>query len=87
MCAEEGDKNEKKEANISPLDAALEPVDIAAEKLDLEPGLCEKIKQTKPEMIVHFPVKTGNRKIKVFTGYRIQHSIGHTSEASLHNPC
>jgi len=66
---------EKKETKINPLDVALKQVDIAAEKLNLEPGLCEKIKQTKREMIVHFPVKMDNGKIRVFTGYRVQHNM------------
>lgn len=45
------------EKKINPFDVAIKQVDIAAEKLNLGPGLCEKIKQTKRELIVHFPVK------------------------------
>ena len=63
------------ERKISSLDVAMKQVDIAAKKLNLEPGLCEKIKQTKREIIVHFPVKMDNGKIRIFTGYRIQHNM------------
>jgi glutamate dehydrogenase (NAD(P)+) len=65
----------EKKDNISPIDVAMKQVDIAAEKLKLEPGLCEKIRQTKWELIVHFPVKMDNGKVKVFTGYRVQHNM------------
>ena len=60
---------------INSLDVAMKQVDIAAEKLKLEPGLCQKIKQTKRELIVHFPVKMDDGSIKVFTGYRVQHNV------------
>ena len=60
---------------INPIDVAMKQVDIAAEKLKLDPGLCEKIKQTKRDLIVHFPVKMENGKVKVFTGYRVQHNM------------
>ncbi len=60
---------------INSLDVALRQVDIASEKLKLDPGLLEKIKQTKRELIVHFPVKMDDGNIKVFTGFRVQHNV------------
>jgi glutamate dehydrogenase (NAD(P)+) len=60
---------------INPLDVALRQVDIASEKLKLDPGLLEKTKLTKRELIVHFPVKMDEGSIKVFTGYRVQHNV------------
>jgi glutamate dehydrogenase (NAD(P)+) len=65
----------EKEDKINPIDVAIKQVDIAAEKLDLDPGIYEKIKQTKRELIVHFPVKMDDGKVKVFTGYRVQHNM------------
>jgi glutamate dehydrogenase (NAD(P)+) len=65
------DKNKK----INPIDVATKQVDIAAKHLKLESGLCEKIKQTKRELIVHFPVKMDDGSLKVFTGYRVQHNM------------
>jgi glutamate dehydrogenase (NAD(P)+) len=62
-----------KDKRINPLDVAMKQVDIAAEKLKLDPGVCEKVKQTKRELIVHFPVKMDDGSVKVFTGYRVQH--------------
>lgn len=60
---------------ISPLDAAMKQVDIASEKLGLDSDLCEKIRYTKRELTVHFPVKMDDGKIKIFTGYRVQHNM------------
>jgi glutamate dehydrogenase (NAD(P)+) len=53
----------------------MKQVDIAAERLKLDPGLCEKIKRAKRELIVHFSVKMDNGSIKIFTGYRVQHNM------------
>ncbi|HXX33179.1 MAG TPA: Glu/Leu/Phe/Val dehydrogenase [Thermodesulfobacteriota bacterium] len=65
----------EKKDKINPIDVAMKQVDMAAEKLHLEPGLREKIKQTKREVIVHFPVKMDDGRIKVFAGYRVQHNM------------
>jgi glutamate dehydrogenase (NAD(P)+) len=63
------------EKKINSLDVALKQVDIAAEHLHLDSGIREKLKQTKRELTVHFPVKMVDGTIKIFTGYRIQHNV------------
>lgn len=60
---------------VNPLDVALKQVDIAAKHLKFDLGLIEKTKQTKKELIIHFPVKMDDGSVKVFTGYRIQHNV------------
>jgi glutamate dehydrogenase (NAD(P)+) len=65
----------KKEKRMNPLDVAMKQVEIASEKLKLGSGLYEKIRQTKRELIVHFPVKLDDGSVKIFTGYRVQHNI------------
>ena len=60
---------------VSPLEVAKKQIDIAARYLDLDPGLIERLKYTKRELIVHFPVKMDNGGIRVFTGYRVQHNL------------
>jgi glutamate dehydrogenase (NAD(P)+) len=60
---------------INPIEVAVRQVDIASERLKLDPGLCEKIKQTKRELIVHFPVKMEDGSVRIFTGYRVQHNM------------
>ncbi|MGO8990408.1 MAG: Glu/Leu/Phe/Val family dehydrogenase [bacterium] len=62
-----------KKDRINPLDVAMRQVDIAAERLRLDPGVREKIKQAKRELTVHFPVKMDDGSVKMFTGYRVQH--------------
>lgn len=59
---------------INPLDVAKKQVDTVAQYLDLNEGLLEKLKETKRDVIVHFPVKMDDGKVKVFTGYRVVHS-------------
>jgi len=60
---------------INPFEVAKKQIDIAARYLNVDPGLLEKLKHTKREMIVHFPVKMDDGTVKVFTGYRIQHDV------------
>jgi glutamate dehydrogenase (NAD(P)+) len=64
----------EKEKKINSLDVAMKQVDTAAEHLKLNPGLIEKVRQTKRELTVHFPVKMDDGRIEIFTGYRIQHN-------------
>ena len=60
---------------INSFEVAKKQIDIAAKYLDVDPGLLEKLKHTKRELIVHFPVKMDDGKVKVFTGYRVQHDV------------
>ncbi len=59
----------------SSLEVAKKQVDIAAKYLDLEQGSIERLKHTKRELIVNFPVRMDNGEIKIFTGCRIQHNV------------
>ena len=60
---------------INPFEMAKRQIDTAAEYLDLDPGLLDKLKNTKRELIVHFPVKMDDGTVKMFTGYRVQHDV------------
>ena len=62
------------ERKINPSDMAIRQVETAAKYIDLDPGILEKIKHTERDIIVHFPVKMDDGRVKVFTGYRIQHN-------------
>jgi glutamate dehydrogenase (NAD(P)+) len=53
---------------------ALAQLDLAAEWLNLEPGMRDVLRYPKRELIVHFPVQMDNGMHWVFTGYRVQHS-------------
>jgi glutamate dehydrogenase (NAD(P)+) len=64
-------ENEK----IDSFEMAKKQVDIAATYLNLDPGSIEKLKNTKRELIVHFPVQMDDGSVKIFTGYRVQHNV------------
>jgi glutamate dehydrogenase (NAD(P)+) len=59
----------------NPFEMARKQIDTTAEYLNLDAGLMEKLKNTKRELIVHFPVKMDDGSVRVFTGYRVQHNI------------
>jgi glutamate dehydrogenase (NAD(P)+) len=49
--------------------------DVAAAKLELDQGLKEYLRCPNREIIVHIPVVMDNGQLRVFDGYRVQHSI------------
>ena len=59
----------------NPFETAKQQIDIAAKKLNLDKDIVEWIKTPRRELIVNFPVKMDDGSIKIFTGYRVQHSI------------
>lgn len=59
---------------INPYDAALENFDKAADMLKLDENVRDRIKYPERELIVNFPVKMSNGKVKVFKGFRVQHN-------------
>ncbi len=64
----------KSSKKINPLDVARKQIDIVGQYLDVDKGLLEKLKQTKRDVIVHFPVKMDDGSMRVYTGYRVVHS-------------
>ena len=54
---------------------AVEQYDHAVRYLALSPGLAEMLRQPKRELTVHFPVKMDDGSVRMFTGYRVQHSL------------
>jgi glutamate dehydrogenase/leucine dehydrogenase len=60
--------------NITPLEVATKQVDIAAEMLNLESGICEMLKKPTRSVIVAVPIRRDNGEINAFTGFRVQHS-------------
>lgn len=58
-----------------PLDMVLTQLDLAAQKLKIDPNIHEKLKTPQRILIVSVPIRMDNGKLKVFTGYRVQHSM------------
>jgi glutamate dehydrogenase (NAD(P)+) len=61
-------------------DTVLSQLDDVAERLDLDPGIHAILRQPERELTVSVPVMMDGGSIRVFTGYRIQHS-------SARGPC
>ncbi|CAN5738399.1 Glu/Leu/Phe/Val dehydrogenase [soil metagenome] len=61
---------------INPWHVAQQQFDLAADKLNLDPGLRRVLREPRRELIVHFPVKMDDGSVQVFTGYRVQHNLG-----------
>jgi glutamate dehydrogenase (NAD(P)+) len=61
--------------NLNPYDFAQRQFDRAANLLGLDAGMREILRHPKRQLIVSIPVRMDNKRIKVFTGYRVQHSI------------
>jgi glutamate dehydrogenase (NAD(P)+) len=50
--------------------------DLAADRLNLDPGLRRVLREPRRELTVHFPVKMDDGSVQVYTGYRVQHNLG-----------
>jgi glutamate dehydrogenase (NAD(P)+) len=67
---------EQAAAQINPWEVAQQQFDLAAERLNLNPGLRKVLREPRRELTVHFPVKMDDGSVQVFTGYRVQHNLG-----------
>ena len=63
------------EQEFNPWEAQAARFDLAAQKLNLDPGLWKVLRYPNREIIVHIPIQMDNGEIEVFTGFRVQHSI------------
>ena len=62
-------------APINAWQVAQHQFDLAAEMLDLDPGLRSVLREPRRELTVHFPVHMDDGSVEVFTGYRVQHNL------------
>lgn len=62
-------------ANDGPLYAALTQLDEAAELIGLDEAIHRKLRKPKRVMMVSIPTLMDDGTVKVFTGYRAQHSM------------
>ena len=54
---------------------AQRDLDVAAERLDLDPGMHRVLRVPKRELEVHFPVTLDDGSVQAFTGYRVHHNL------------
>ena len=62
-------------ASIDPWLVAQQQFDLAAERLNLDPGVRRVLREPRRELTVHFPVEMDDGTVQVFTGYRVQHNL------------
>jgi glutamate dehydrogenase (NAD(P)+) len=60
---------------VSTFQSAMRQFDDAAKLLKLNPGLLEVIKRPRRSIILELPVKMDDGSLRIFTGYRVQHSV------------
>src|SRR5437867_4242216 len=60
---------------LNPFEIAQAQFDTAAEHLKLDPWLREVLRRPKRQLVVSIPTKMDNGTIRVFEGYRVQHSL------------
>ncbi len=60
--------------SLNSFEIAQQQVDIASPFLKVDDGILNMLKQTKRELVVHFPVKMDDGRTQIFTGYRILHN-------------
>jgi glutamate dehydrogenase/leucine dehydrogenase len=60
---------------MNPFKIAQSQVEAVAKILNLDEGLTEFLKRPQRELHVSFPVKMDDGSLKVFQGYRVQHSM------------
>ncbi len=61
--------------DLNPFHFARLQFERAADHLGLDPGTRDVLGTPKRQLIVSIPVKMDNGSIRVFTGYRVQHSV------------
>jgi glutamate dehydrogenase (NAD(P)+) len=66
---------EVKSTALNPYRMAVQQFEEAAIKLNLSADMREILRQPKRELIVNFPVRLDSGRIKMFTGYRVQHNV------------
>jgi glutamate dehydrogenase (NAD(P)+) len=67
--------DEVKSAALNPYHMAVQQFEAAADKINLSEDMREILRQPKRELIVNFPVRLDNARVRTFTGYRVQHNV------------
>ena len=61
---------------INAWQVAQRQFDLAAERLNLDPGLRAVLREPRRAFTCTFPVKMDDGTVRVFTGHRVQHNLG-----------
>jgi len=61
-------------ATLNPFEISQRQLDMAAEKLNLDPQIHALLREPMRTLEVHFPVRMDDGTVKTFTGYRVQYN-------------
>jgi glutamate dehydrogenase (NAD(P)+) len=67
---------EQAAAGINAWHVAQRQFDLAAERLNLDPGLRQVLREPRRVLTVTFPVHMDDGTVRVYTGHRVQHNLG-----------
>jgi glutamate dehydrogenase len=72
----------------NPYKAVLDLLQIAGEKLKLDPGIHEMLKRPMRAIVLNIPVIMDDGNLRVFTGYRVQYNdaLGPTKGVIIYHP-
>ena len=59
---------------VNPFEEVQKHIDTICRRMNISEGISARLQQCERELIVHFPVKMDDGTIKIFTGYRVEHS-------------
>jgi len=68
------EKEQKVKSELNPFKIAQAQLNIAAEKLNLEPGIHAILREPMRELHVSIPVKMDDGRVEVFKGFRVQYN-------------
>lgn len=74
LTSNQGWQTAMTEVKPNPKDVALHQLGVAAQHLNLDPGIHEVLKYPKRALIVSLPVMLDNGSVRVFQGCRVQHN-------------
>ncbi|MBT9143553.1 MAG: Glutamate dehydrogenase [Syntrophomonadaceae bacterium] len=58
----------------SPFERVQEQIDAICERMNIDEGIQARLRKCERELVVNFPVRMDNGKVRIFTGFRIQHN-------------
>ncbi|MBT9141786.1 MAG: Glutamate dehydrogenase [Dehalococcoidia bacterium] len=59
---------------LSPFERVQHQIDAICERMNIDEGIHARLRRCERELVVNFPVRMDDGKVKIFTGFRIQHN-------------
>jgi len=59
---------------VSPFERVQEQIGAICERMNVDEGIQARLRKCERELVVNFPVRMDDGKVKIFTGFRVQHN-------------